>query len=209
MEAFTGSDNKLNPESYITRQEAFVVLSRVFGLIYTKDKDISVLDEFADSGDIADWAKEGVALIVKSGYVTGNQGKINPNDNITRAEFAVVMDRLVKYYIDEPGDYTPADDGNIMIRSKDVNINGLTTSKMVCIGDLEKEDKVTFNDCNIDGTVAQRGGYLTLFGTYRDLRAYMENATLDITNLEKDVLKGMSSYVRKATYFIDYSKYVD
>lgn len=209
MEAFTGADNKLNPESYITRQEAFVVLSRVFGLVYTKDKNDSLLDLYVDNDEIADWARESVALIINAGYVTGNQGKIKPNDNITRAEFAVVMDRLVKYYIDEPGDYTPADDGNIMIRSKDVNINGLTTSKMVCIGDLGKEDKVTFNDCYITGTVAQRGGYLTLFGNYRDLRAYMENATLDITNLEKDVLKGMSSYVRKATYFIDYSKYVD
>ena len=80
---------------------------------------------------------------------------------------------------------------------------------MVCIGDLEKDDKVTFKDCIINGTVAQRGGYLTLYGDYTDLRAYTENATLDITNLEKEILKGMKSYVRKATYFIDYSKYVD
>lgn len=209
MEAFTGADNKLNPESFITRQEAFVVLSRVFGLIYTKEKDTSSLDAFSDKDEIADWAKEAVALIVKAGYVGGNDGKINPNSNITRAEFAVVMDRLVKYYIDEPGDYTPASDGNIMIRSKDVNINKLTTDKMICIGDLDAEDKVNFNECNISGTVAQRGGYLTLDGTYTDLRAYMEAATLDITKLEKPVLKNMKSYIRKATYFIDYSKYVD
>lgn len=207
MKAFNGSDGRLNPNNNITRQEAFVVLARVFGLDRKPDSEYTELSKFTDSDSVADWAKAGVNMLVKSGYVGGNDGKINPTSNITRAEFAVVMNRLVKYYIDEPGDYTPAADGNVMIRCSGVNINNLVSDKMICVGDLSEGETVTFNDCDITGSVIIRGGTVSVGGKYTDLKAIMKNSVLDITRLSKEVADSVKIFLDGANLYIDYSKY--
>lgn len=96
METFVGSGDKLNPEASITREEAFVVLARAFKI---SEKDAGVLDGFSDKNSISDWAMDEVAALVLTGYVAGSNGQINPKNNITRAEFAQIMDNLVKTYI--------------------------------------------------------------------------------------------------------------
>jgi len=201
MKAFNGSDGLLNPEANITRQEAFVVLSRVFGIASEPVEDYSAIDAFLDRNDIADWAKDSINMIVRAGYVGGNDGRINPLNNITRAEFAVVMNRLIKYYIDEPGDYTPNADGNIMIRCGGVNINDLTTDKMICVGDIDPEDKVNFNNCDISGEVVIRGGYATFDGEYASLKAIMKAASMDVSKMPREVLDRTKLYVKDAKFF--------
>ncbi len=89
---FKGDDSmKLNPENNITRQEVFVVLGRALNL---KDEDASNLSEFADKDNIATWAKGATAAMVKNNYIKGSGDKINPTNNITRAEFAQIMYNL-------------------------------------------------------------------------------------------------------------------
>ncbi len=176
MGAFKGSDGKLNPESPITRQEAFLVLSRVFGLDKNLKDESSSLGQFKDAGKIDTWAKDGVNAIVKSGYVKGNDGYINPLNNISRAEFAVVMDRLVKYYIDSPEEEIPAD-GNVMIRCEIPEIKGLKTQHMVVLGDALNKSEVKFTECEISGKVVVRGGSLVAFGevkNYKDISVIKE-----------------------------------
>ncbi len=157
MGAFKGSDNKLNPDNAITRQEAFVVLSRVFAIAVATDADTAVLDDFKDKDKIESWAKKDMAAVVQQGYVAGSDGYINPLDNITRAEFAVVMDRMIKYYIDEPIDTIPAD-GNIMIRTKDINLDGFATEKNVVLGDAIGEADINIKGVNLTGKLVLRGG---------------------------------------------------
>ncbi len=166
MGAFNGSDGKLNPNNPITRQEAFVVLSRVFGVAAGSTVKRSDLDSFKDKDKISEWAKNDVAAVVGQGYVGGNDGYLNPLSNISRAEFAVVMDRMIKYYIDEPMENIPTD-GNIMIRSKGVDISGYTTDKNVIFGDVIGEEDFTINDADIKGKLVIRGGKdIVLSGSY-------------------------------------------
>lgn len=129
MGAFKGdNENKLNPENYITFQEAFIVLSRIFDLsdkmtteeiknhkawkLDTVIDDVKTmaetnptpLDPFAgykDSHLVADWAKEDFGNILKFGYWKTDDGYLRPTEYITRAEFAQVMHNLVQTYIDE------------------------------------------------------------------------------------------------------------
>ena len=210
MKAFTGSGNLLEPEKYITRQEAFVVLSRVFGLTAVADKSSDYINDFSDKNDIASWAAEGVSMIIKSGYVGGSDGKINPLSNITRAEFAAVMGRLVKYYIDEPGEYTPSSDGNIMVRSSNVTIKGLKTDKAVFVGDLTKEEKVDIIESEITGPLVVRGGYVTAGEKLSDVRACGSDAIFDSKFVPKEFIKNMSVYVTNdAKYVFEYSKYTE
>lgn len=157
MGAFNGSDNKLNPENSITRQEAFVVLSRVFGLATNEEVDPTILDQFKDGDTVADWAKNDIAAIISSGYVGGSDGMLNPNANITRAEFAAVMDRLVKYYIDDPETTTLPTDGNIMIRVGGLKLENVATDKMIVIGDGVADSEMAIASNGVTGTVVVRG----------------------------------------------------
>ncbi|MBQ7037175.1 MAG: S-layer homology domain-containing protein, partial [Clostridia bacterium] len=54
------------------------------------------LAAFSDSGMIADYASSHVAAMVAEGLIKGNaDGTINPLGNTTRAEAAVIMQRIL------------------------------------------------------------------------------------------------------------------
>lgn len=205
MKAFNGSDGKLNPESNITRQEAFVVLARVFGLDRLADAEYTELAKFSDGESVADWAKKEVNMIIKSGYVGGSDGKINPLANITRAEFATVMNRLIKYYIDTPGEHALKTDGNTMVRCGGVTFNNLVSDKMICIGDIDVEKEIVFNGCEISGDVIIRGGRVNAGGKFTDIKTLTKASVLDITNL----IMGDSNPVKYVSgkLYLDYANY--
>jgi hypothetical protein len=75
VKTFTGSENKLSPNSNITREEAFVVLSRAFKL---SGDNNNVLNKFSDYDLISKWAIEGISSLVNEGYIAGSDGKLNP-----------------------------------------------------------------------------------------------------------------------------------
>lgn len=155
MKTFQGSnDNKLNPEAAITREEAFVVLSRAFKL----DATSKVPTGFIDLNDISSWAKGEVYSLINAGYIAGSNGYINPKANITRAEFAQVMHNILKTYIKEAGEYTSVPAGNVM-----VNVPGVTLKDLVIDGDLIVGDGVgngdlTLVNVDIKGRMVVRGG---------------------------------------------------
>ena len=171
MGAFNGSDGKLNPENSITRQEAFVVLSRVFGLAVNEDIDPSILNQFSDKGMIEDWAEKDVAAIITAGYVGGSDGKLNPTANITRAEFAAVLDRLIKYYVDDETVTTLPTDGNIMVRVGGIKVEKLTTDKMIVVGDGVGKGTFGIAEGKVDNSVVIRASETTsLGGNYKNIK---------------------------------------
>lgn len=163
MGAFTGDGNKLRPNMPISRQEAFLVLSRVFGLATSLDAKPEVLDQFKDRDKIADWAEKGVLSMVARGYVAGDNGNIKPLVSISRAEFAVVMDRLVKYYIDDFSDNIP-EDGNMMIRIPAKSLVGLKTDKMVILADGMGDTEIVLQDCQASKLVVRGTSKVVLNG---------------------------------------------
>lgn len=93
MGIFRGDGSgKLNPDNKITRQEVFVVLARAIGVT---NEDTSALNGFTDAGSVASWAQGATAYLISKGYVKGAEGKINPTNQITRAEFAQLMYNLI------------------------------------------------------------------------------------------------------------------
>ncbi|MBE7025009.1 MAG: S-layer homology domain-containing protein, partial [Ruminococcaceae bacterium] len=54
------------------------------------------LTAFSDAAAIADYAAAHVSAMIASGLIKGNaDGTINPQGNTTRAESAVIMDRIL------------------------------------------------------------------------------------------------------------------
>ena len=171
MRAFNGDDrNMLNPNNPITFQECFKVMASIFGLIANTDsqyekndlteQDLTPLNKFSDASEVSDWAKPYVAAIVEGGYWEGIDGKLTPKAYITRAQFAVLMDNLVTTYINEPGTYKDLPEGNIMIRSEDVTIDGIKSGSdiIICDGVKETEQGINFTNAELNGTLVMRGG---------------------------------------------------
>ena len=120
MGVFTGDGSGLlTPDNNITREQVFTVLARAFKL---EDGDLSVLDKFEDGDDVSSWAKGYTAALVANGYVNGSDGRLNPKNNITRAEFAQIMYNMIKFYVDEPTTLTGTIEGNLIIRASGVKI---------------------------------------------------------------------------------------
>ncbi len=155
MQTFQGDGNRLNPESNITREEAFVVLSRAFKL---SGANLSVLSQFKDNALVSAWAKDGVASLVAGGYVNGSNGMLNPKQNINRAEFAQIMENMVKGYIKEAGIYSSIPEGNVMINVADVTLKDVTVVGDLIIGDGVGDGDVTLDNVTVTGRTIIRGG---------------------------------------------------
>lgn len=151
MGVFQGANGKLSPNDPITREQAFAVLARAFGLA---DGKASSLDKFSDGTQVSSWARGAVAALVEQGYVTGADGALNPQSYITRAEFAQVMDALVAAYGDQDlKDQTV--EGNLILRTNS------TLENVTVKGDLILADGVSaasLKNVTVTGRLVVRGG---------------------------------------------------
>ncbi len=57
---------------------------------------INSLSGFTDHQDISDWALRSVALCIQSNVITGDNGKLNPDRIMTRAEAAALILRILQ-----------------------------------------------------------------------------------------------------------------
>lgn len=83
--------NTFGPDNPVTREQAAVIISRA-----AKPVDSAKASEFTDSDQISPWARSGIAAAVSAGFITGYpDGTLQPKNNITRAEAAVILVKLL------------------------------------------------------------------------------------------------------------------
>ena len=160
MQAFQGADGLLHPNDPITREEAFTVLARAFALA---DGSSSALSAFSDSASVSSWAKGSVAALVENGYVDGANGRLNPKNNITRAEFAKVITGMAASYVGSETVSGKTVDGNMIVRE-----SGATLSNVTINGDLiiaDSADKVSLENVKVTGRIVIRGGASSVSAT--------------------------------------------
>lgn len=120
-------NNKFSPNAEFSRAQAAKVIVDAFELEGEAD-----LSSFPDADEIPSWAKDEknyVAIAVQNGIIEGkgtkDAAKLAPNDTITRAEFAVMVDRAITLKED------PQEEEKLVVES----VSAITTTKV----------KVTFN----------------------------------------------------------------
>ena len=89
-------NNRFKPRENITRQDIMVLVSRALkmkGIL--PDEQVSDLSMFSDSGEVAPYALNSVAQLVREGIILGNKGRVFPRGTATRAETAVIMYRIL------------------------------------------------------------------------------------------------------------------
>jgi len=90
-------NNMFAPDKEITRQEMFTLLYNTLKAIGKLPERIAEkpLSAFSDAESIAPWAKEAMTLLVETGAIAGNGGKLSPTGTTTRAEMAQVIYNLL------------------------------------------------------------------------------------------------------------------
>lgn len=95
-------DGTFGPMDTITREQAMVMTARAMKLTglkaeLTADMADQLLAGFTDAGEAADYAKLSMVASIKTGIITGRDSDTAaPKSNITRAEVAVIVKRLLQ-----------------------------------------------------------------------------------------------------------------
>ena len=97
-------DGSFRPNDSITREQAMLMVSKAMkltqlqGMGGNQDALKLLSNQFSDAKLISSWALHGVANSVTTGIITGRDNdKLAPQDFITRAEVAVVIQRLLQH----------------------------------------------------------------------------------------------------------------
>ena len=88
-------DTTFRPNNKISRAEMAVILGNVLDIEVEADEIDGLFNKFEDLSDLPDWAKLGVAKVIKDGIMIGSNNKFNPNGRTTRAEVATAVYRLI------------------------------------------------------------------------------------------------------------------
>ncbi|PYG83897.1 putative repeat protein (TIGR02543 family), partial [Ruminiclostridium sufflavum DSM 19573] len=95
-------NGKFGPNDRITREQAMTMIAKAMKITaletnLSNEEAAMLLTTFVDSEKAAEWAREKIAICVKTRVVSGRTGKmLAPKDNITRAEAAVIVRNMLK-----------------------------------------------------------------------------------------------------------------
>ena len=85
-----GVSDGTNPNADITREQLVTMLYRYAGSPTANGK----LDNFSDSASVSSYAENAMQWAVANGIVNGSNGKLNPQNNATRAQVAAILMRF-------------------------------------------------------------------------------------------------------------------
>jgi len=93
-------DDKGNfrPEEFISRQDMMVLAYRaLIAKEYEIGSDASALQKFSDAASISEYAKEALNAMVSQEIVNGTGNNIEPKNNTTRAQSAVIINNILEF----------------------------------------------------------------------------------------------------------------
>ncbi len=154
------NSNYLNPEQESSREYAAYMLCRAFGLTVREP-----IDGYNDADRVSDWAVSSMQAMVAAKAITGSNGSnsgrnLNPQETITRGEFAEMVYRLCENFIKD-GDSANVRggtmDGGVLISKSGVHMNGTTVKGNVYVSDAVGTGDVTLEDVTVEGNIYVRG----------------------------------------------------
>jgi len=89
------NDGSFGVHDVISREEMAVMMYRAVKAVNVKLGNLTSVEAFADQAQIADFAKEAIQTMQQAGLVNGvGQGEFAPKGHATRAQAAVILERL-------------------------------------------------------------------------------------------------------------------
>jgi exopolysaccharide biosynthesis protein len=139
-------DGLYNPTSNVTREQAFTILRQVMPLLGADcpDAGLTMLAAFDDRGQIAEYARGYTATLVAQGVVSGKGTGIDPKGNLTRAEMAALLYKMITY---TPIQEVPADQyGTVVGADRGLNVRSGPGTDNPVAGSLPNGSEVVVLD---------------------------------------------------------------
>ncbi len=151
-------ENLYNPTAEITRQDMMTIILR--GLTVAEKAivtDPAALDVFGDKDLISDYARDAARAMVASGIIEGDEtGNINPGANTTRAEAAVMLQRVLAL---ESVSGEQTEDTSYEITMEDVTFENEPSEKQLAdwnrAADFLKKLKIVDNTFDVTKSVSR------------------------------------------------------
>ncbi|MBE6909733.1 MAG: S-layer homology domain-containing protein [Ruminococcaceae bacterium] len=154
---FTGySPRMAHPDDELTREQAVVLLARNMRL----DPVSGEVTEFSDGRSCSDWSRGYIRAAQQAGLIGGYpDGSYKPQNNITRGEMAVMLQRSLGTLINKPGVHTLSDVyGNVTISTPNTTLKDSTIAGDLYItGGLDLGD-ITLENVRVLGDIIVAGG---------------------------------------------------
>ena len=187
MGVMSGNGNAMNPNGHITRQEAAVVFCRAFNL-YGYSTNLS---NYQDYSSIASYARDAMSACVGAGVIQGSSGNLEPNKELTRAEFCTMMQRLVQTYINSKVPFNGQNiEGSAVLSLPNLTLNNIIVGENLYLGDGISNQNTTLSGVTVNGSVYVRGaGKLVLDNnsTANQVVVYNPSGAVEVDSTEGTV----------------------
>lgn len=148
-------EGRINPLEVLTREQAALILSRVFNVAASGNSFVP----FTDDAQLAGWSKEAVYAMKEAGYVAGTpQGAFQPKKALTRAEAVKMMNNTMGLLVADGGDHSGTSGSNLIVNTAGGTLSDLNFSGNVYITPGVGEGNLSFINAKIGGTVYINGG---------------------------------------------------
>ncbi len=148
------SRGNAQPLSVLTREEAALILSRVFDVVSANAPS----GTFSDDAAISSWAASAVYALKEAGYAQGAGGAFQPKKGMSRAEAVKMISNIMGSLISDSSVHE-----NVSGRNVVVNTDGGVLKGAKITGDLYLAPGIgnggfTLEDCVVEGTIYVLGG---------------------------------------------------
>lgn len=148
------SDGTFRPTEQVSRQEAAVMLFRLFQLNASTSSTTP-----KDAEDLPSWSKEAVLSLFGEGYLNGySDGSFKGTNSVTRAEALRMIEMLAGEITPKSGKYSEVTTRNMVISSPSVELNNSTISGNLYLTEGIAEGDIKLNNVTIKGKIYVAGG---------------------------------------------------
>lgn len=156
MGCLSGFGNSIAYNDQVTRKEIAMTLVKAAGYPL---QNSSLVNRFSDANQIDDWAKSYLATAISNGLLTGyTDGRCGPQDKVTRAQFAVMMQRMASAFMTPTAVYTEKNvNGSLMVGVGNISLDNMVVTGNLFLTDGVGTGDITLNGTIVNGTVFVRG----------------------------------------------------
>lgn len=146
----------MRPDALLTREEAAVILSRVFSL---KSGEADTVSKFSDTHQISTWSRDALNAMVGLSYISGEEGyKLAPLDNITRAETVKMIDNVMGRLVNKTGTFTINTPGNLVVNTGNVLLKDTFIGGNLYLTQGIGDGNIVLDNVKVKGKTFVQGG---------------------------------------------------
>lgn len=185
VKIINGSGNKMMPNDPVTREQAIAILARTFVLLANNE---NALNSFSDTSAVSSWAKSDTsALIERKVVLGGSNNDIRPKSNVTRAEFAAMLYRIVFVYAKGDVNYAGKTiEGSLALTDANIDLTGAVINGDLYIVEAVGDATITLKDVTVKGDIIVRSGNVVIEGNSNITNIIYGNATGSASVTGKD-----------------------